>query len=364
MALDYFDRNNSEVIGYTPACIARVHRSKAQKQRLVVDAGASYDVNKAKLTYTWVVLQGDPDKIKIVPKKDDQSVAEITVAWHERRPVSPGSPLESNRVDIGVFVHNGAYYSAPGFVTICTLDREGRTYSAGGKILDIAHGLGTAEIRVKDWQKVIRQLQDNEGPAKLFSLREDEKTSLSVVAMDLQTRRIILAYAEIHAKDVEAKWKDAKENADRDRWKMELDKARKTLVDIQKQLDDTPLIANRKELNGSARHFVESHLAKLTQDPLFTQNHQDWLKKKRTPANEARIKAALAETAIASASPTKRSPHAAVAWPDAGRLEMDRVRAIAARMAARVAPCRAGVSGHGRSDLAHQLRRSSAFRAA
>ena len=27
--LDYIDRNNSEVIGYTPACIARVHRSKA-----------------------------------------------------------------------------------------------------------------------------------------------------------------------------------------------------------------------------------------------------------------------------------------------------------------------------------------------
>ena len=36
---------------------------------------------------------------------------------------------------------------------------------------------------------------------------------------------------------------------------------------------------------------LRRRLTKLTQDPLFTQKHQDWLKKNRTPANEARIKA-------------------------------------------------------------------------
>ena len=48
---------------------------------------------------------------------------------------------------------------------------------------------------------------------------------------------------------------------------------------------------------------IQLRLANLTQDPLFTQKHQDWLKKMRTPANEARIKSAwqkLARLGIAN----------------------------------------------------------------
>ncbi len=169
-SVDYFDMVG-EVLSNTPSCIARVHRGKAQKHRLVVSAAESFDHNKNKLTYTWVILRGDPDKIKIVPKKEDSSVAEITVAWHERRPVSPGSPLESNRVDIGVFVHNGAFYSAPAFVTVCTLDRESRTYDEAGKLLDIAHGLGETEMRVTDWKKVLERLCGDASFAGLAPLR-------------------------------------------------------------------------------------------------------------------------------------------------------------------------------------------------
>ena len=44
-------------------------------------------------------------------------------------------------------------------------------------------------------------------------------------------------------------------------------------------------------MGDSPRHFIEARLAKLTQDPLFTLKHKDWLKKRRTPSNEARIKA-------------------------------------------------------------------------
>ena len=52
--VDYFDLANTEVLADTPACIARIHRGKALKQRLIVSADASFDVNKAPLTYTWV----------------------------------------------------------------------------------------------------------------------------------------------------------------------------------------------------------------------------------------------------------------------------------------------------------------------
>jgi YD repeat-containing protein len=41
--------------------------------------------------------------------------------------------MESNRIDIGAFAHNGARYSAPGFVTFYCLDDETRKYNAAGQ---------------------------------------------------------------------------------------------------------------------------------------------------------------------------------------------------------------------------------------
>ncbi len=290
--IDYFDTHPSEVIGYTPACIARVHRSKAHKQRLVVDAGASFDVNQAKLTYTWVVLRGDPDKIKIVPKKDDQSVAEITVAWHDRRPVSPGSPLDSNRVDIGVFVHNGTHYSAPGFVTFQTLDREARVYSRDGKILSIAHGMGDTDVRVADWAKQFSSLTKQE-TADLLQIKDQLILELKAHAvMHTADNRVVSEY-QGKVKEAEVEMKIEKESAGKERAKKKLDTARQKLAEVQKEIQKNrgEMMGRKNEVLGdSPRHFVESRMAKLIQDPLFTQKHADWLKKNRTPANEARIK--------------------------------------------------------------------------
>ncbi len=289
--LDYFDRNNSETLGDTPACIARIHRSKAYQRRLVVDAGASYDANKAKLTYKWVVLRGDADKIKITPKNDDQSLVEITVAWHDRRPVWPGSPLESNRVDIGLFVHNGTYYSAPGFVTFCTLDREARIYNKDGKLLSIAHGMGDTEMRVKDWEKLVGQLCDDDVAAQIVPLAENQKDTLREIIVERKLRDTLVKVAQEHSKNAEAAMTKAKEKADRDNATKKLEEARKELGQAQKRFNDI-LDENHKVLADSPSRFVTSRLAKLTQEVLFTQKRQDWLKKNRTPANEARIKSA------------------------------------------------------------------------
>lgn len=46
----------------------------------------------------------------------------------------PGSPLESNRVDIGVFVHNGTHVSALAFVSFSYLDNEKREYDEQHRI--------------------------------------------------------------------------------------------------------------------------------------------------------------------------------------------------------------------------------------
>ena len=208
--IDYFDPNVTESLAYTPSCIARIHRSRKQTHRLVVSADGSYDHNKAALTYTWVVLRGDPAKIKIVPKKDDQSVAEITVAWHERRPIALGSAMESNRVDIGVFVHNGTHYSAPAFVTVATLDREHRTYNDRGVLLDFAHGLGETEVRVTDWKGFITKVVDGKTPS-LVRLTDVERIALNDnVPSGLLAADLAVDLAKVVLKGAEVRFANAK----------------------------------------------------------------------------------------------------------------------------------------------------------
>src|SRR5262249_47443826 len=114
---DFFEVSGTEKLADTPAVVARIFRGAKQARRMVVSAEASYDVNKKPLTFTWVVLRGDAERIKITPLNKEQTKAEIVVPWPERRPIAPGASLESNRIDIGVFAHNGVHHSAPGFVT-------------------------------------------------------------------------------------------------------------------------------------------------------------------------------------------------------------------------------------------------------
>jgi hypothetical protein len=286
--VDYVDLVDSEVLANTPACIARIHRSKAQKRRIVVNADASFDVNKSPLTYTWVVLRGDPDKVKIVPRKDEQSVVEITVAYHDRRPITPGSAMESNRVDIGVFVHNGTYYSAPGFITFHTLDREARTYDKDGNILELAHGMGETELRVKDWEKLFSSLIGQENAARRWlHITEKEKAVLEDIAKQHQELRNVIVQKQEKVAEWEKKLKETGKNPELQK---SLDAARQEVTKAQKAVNDF-LDRKAEELADSPRRLVESRLVKLAQDPLFVQKHHDWLKEHRTKLNEPRIKA-------------------------------------------------------------------------
>ncbi|HZK79634.1 MAG TPA: hypothetical protein VFC46_01170, partial [Humisphaera sp.] len=152
---DFFEeRMIRERLADTPVVIARIFRAAESSRRYVVSAEESFDVNKRPLTYTWVLLQGNEKKVKITPKNPAGSVAEIVVQYPERRPVQPGSPLESNRVDIGVFVNNGVYNSAPGFLTVFGLDNEARTYDDAGKLLEIGYDMGDSALTVAKWNEL------------------------------------------------------------------------------------------------------------------------------------------------------------------------------------------------------------------
>jgi hypothetical protein len=140
---DYFEVGDREHLFDTPCAIARIGRSVKYRRRMLVSARESFDLNQRPLKIQWVVLRGDESRISLKPLDDAGSRAEIDVAWHPRRKIHPASDMESNRVDIGVFAHNGVRWSAPAFVCWFFLDNEDRDYDDAGRIRSVTYHGGT-----------------------------------------------------------------------------------------------------------------------------------------------------------------------------------------------------------------------------
>ncbi len=134
---DYFDSSPREHLLDTPCAIGRVVKSTRYQRRMVVSAAESKDLNDKPLKFHWVVLRGDAERIHIRTQNEQGSIAELSVPYHERRPIAKGSSMESNRVDIGVFAHNGDYYSAPAFISFFYLDNEKRVYDGDHRIVSV-----------------------------------------------------------------------------------------------------------------------------------------------------------------------------------------------------------------------------------
>jgi hypothetical protein len=202
---DYFEPSGlTEKLADTPCVVARIWRGKEGRRKLVVSAEDSLDVNKRPLTYHWVVLRGDAEKVKVRPRNKSGSEAEVEVSYHARRPVAPGSPLESNRVDIGVFVHNGAYYSPPAFLTFYSLDSEARSYDQKGLIREIGYGAGVASLDVTDHAALCEAL-GGEGPgARLLKLTPGQRKALAGASKGLKEAQGALVRAQEKARDAEA----------------------------------------------------------------------------------------------------------------------------------------------------------------
>ena len=102
---------------------------------LTVDASSSRDLDGRQLTYHWRVIRGDPSYVAIAPQNDDESVVRITFRRHPETTYESDGGAASSRVTrrsslmaIGLFVHNGVYFSSPVFVTSYSLDpRRGAT---------------------------------------------------------------------------------------------------------------------------------------------------------------------------------------------------------------------------------------------
>lgn len=124
---DYLEDNLDEVVFTTPSAIARAWRSYAHSRRMVLSAADTVDPNGRSLKFHWVVLRGDPGKVRI-ETGDEGRVAEITIDWHDKTDIVGGSGMSSSRVDIGVFADNGIWMSAPAFLSVTFPSFQNRVY--------------------------------------------------------------------------------------------------------------------------------------------------------------------------------------------------------------------------------------------
>lgn len=140
-----FEVSRNETICDTPCAIGRIFRRLERSKRIVVSAKGSLDPQGGSLTYSWVVLRGDPEQIRI-STSEQGAVAEIVVRHQPRRPIAPASAMASNRVDIGVFARNAGSYSAPAFISVLFPANELRTYDDHDRLIDVTYAGGDTRI--------------------------------------------------------------------------------------------------------------------------------------------------------------------------------------------------------------------------
>ncbi|MEH6405367.1 MAG: hypothetical protein V7750_18490 [Sneathiella sp.] len=133
--IDDHVKNLPETLFNTPASIARIIRNSAFEKRILITTEDTKKLNGLPIKYHWVVLQGDPSRIKITPQNKEGNVAEIKVSWHEKFPSPSNAAIKTNRVEIGVFSDNGKELSAPSFVTFLYPGTQHRSYDKTGRLL-------------------------------------------------------------------------------------------------------------------------------------------------------------------------------------------------------------------------------------
>ncbi|HDR28508.1 hypothetical protein [Rhodovulum sp.] len=122
----------------TPSAIARIWRDFDWQREMILSAEETADPNGRPLRFDWRLLAGDPGRVRIEPLDPEGRRARIVIDWHDPWTLpAPGGGDEYDsrrhaRVDIGVFAHNGAQDSAPGFVTVAFPAHQRRSYGPPG----------------------------------------------------------------------------------------------------------------------------------------------------------------------------------------------------------------------------------------
>ncbi len=136
--LSVFGDGLSEVLFDTPGAIARVWRAPGAEREYELSAGAT-DPNGRPVTYRWVLMRGDPERITIEPLDESGRRARVRIGWDDPRPVEGTPELSSSRIDIAVFADNGAHLSAPAYFSVLLPAHQLRRYDTQGRPVKIAY---------------------------------------------------------------------------------------------------------------------------------------------------------------------------------------------------------------------------------
>jgi hypothetical protein len=110
--------------------VARVFSAGGAEMRAItVDASASKALNGQPLTYHWRVLRGDPSLVRLWQRDTTDPIGTIEFMRHpEGTYESLGSASgtlithKSSLVVVGLFVHNGHFFSTPAFISSYSAD--------------------------------------------------------------------------------------------------------------------------------------------------------------------------------------------------------------------------------------------------
>ena len=154
---DFFAAAPGERLLDSPFAIARVFRGMKFTRKYTLEATPVNPTPDKKLKYHWVIVQGDEERIRILPRTDDGRVADIEIDY--QGPVF-GTPfgVQSSRVDIALVADDGLFFSPPAFFTCFFLNNEVRRYSEDRRIISVDYA-AAAENYVdpqislrKDWR--------------------------------------------------------------------------------------------------------------------------------------------------------------------------------------------------------------------
>ncbi len=162
---DFFERPEiqSEKLVTTPSFVGRVFRAMDETYELRLSARRSVDPDHRDLTFRWVLLQGEKDRVDITPSADGTE-ATVRVRWHP--PMHAPTGIRTHRVDIGLFASNGIAWSAPAFLSVYMLPSEMRFFDDRGRLSELVNEVGDPDLELPTtlddlrWLPLLRALAE------------------------------------------------------------------------------------------------------------------------------------------------------------------------------------------------------------
>lgn len=316
--------SKAESLCASPGAVGFVFRRWDRILHLEASATTSLDWQDKPLTYRWVLLQGDPRRVRIEPTADGRQ-ARIAVAWHDRFPVQPGSLIDSNRIDIGLFVNNGASWSAPAFVSVVCPDNERRTYDQHDRLVDIDYAAmdtaigyetpcifpaeGVAPYDIRDWPALLRRMIA--GEADLFgrlcaaSLSDQERAALRAAIVALASESALIAAEQAASGNGQGRhqhWTIARQNGERlsrilltpatgDSIKNLVEKTLNAWQDDPSwYLDHRPAFAAAiAQVSPEAKALITQRVQKLLELGIYQQDGDTWKLHARQPGDGTEV---------------------------------------------------------------------------